>query len=93
MKSKTTDRFWKCYAELPIIIKKQAKEAYRLFITDPYYPGLHFKRVHSTRPIFSVRITKDYRAVGILLQNNEIIWFWAGSHPEYDNLLKQLRKA
>lgn len=35
MKSKTTDRFWKCYAELSIIIKKQVKEAYKLFVTDP----------------------------------------------------------
>ena len=66
MNSKTTERFWKCYCELPGTIKKQAKEAYKQFQEDPYYPSLHFKQVHSTRPVFSVRITKDYRAVGII---------------------------
>ena len=92
MKSTTTDRFWRCYAELPVTTKKQAKEAYKLFLGDPYYPSLHFKRVHSTRPIFSVRITRDYRAVGIL-QDNEIIWFWIGSYSAYSKLLKKLKNA
>jgi len=90
MNSRTTERFWKCYAELPIAIKKRAKKAYKQFQEDPYYPSLHFKQVHSTRPIFSVRITKDYRAVGII-QEEDIIWFWIGTHSEYSNLLKQLR--
>ena len=90
MISKTTERFWKCYTYLPATIRKQAKKAYKQFQTDPYYPSLHFKQVHSTRPIFSVRITKDYRAVGII-HGADIIWFWIGSHSEYNNLLKQLR--
>jgi len=90
VKSKTTDRFWKSYDELPVEIKKQARKAYRLFQQNPYYPSLHFKRIYSTRPIFSVRISKNYRAVGIV-QGNEIIWFWAGSHSEYDKLVKSMR--
>lgn len=90
MNSKTTDRFWKCHVGLPDKIKKQAKEAYQKFINDPYHPSLHFKRIHSTRPIFSVRITIDYRAIG-LLKNNEIIWFWIGSHSEYEKMIKMLR--
>lgn len=80
MKSKTISRFWKYYAELPKVIQKQAKEVYKLFMVDPFHPSLHFKRIHSSRPIFSVRITKDYRAVGII-QNNEIIWYWIGLVP------------
>jgi len=89
MKSTTTDRFWRCYAELPALARKQAKGTYKLFLRNPYYLSLHFKRVHSTRPIFSVRITIDYRAVGIL-QDNEIIRFWIGSHSEYNKLLDKL---
>jgi hypothetical protein len=89
--SKTTDRFWKCYTELPVEIKKSSKQAYKLFIQNPYHPGLHFKRIHSQRPVFSVRISKNYRAVGIQ-QNNELIWFWIGSHREYEKLLVQMRK-
>jgi hypothetical protein len=69
---------------------KQVKQAHKLFLRDPYYSSLYFKRVHSTRPIFLIRITRDYRAVGIL-QDNEIIWFWIGSHSEYSKLLKRLR--
>ncbi|MGM0368754.1 MAG: hypothetical protein ACQEP2_09370 [Actinomycetota bacterium] len=42
--------------------------------------------------MFSLRISKDYPAVGIQ-QNNQIIWFWLGSHNDYDNLLKKIRSA
>ena len=62
MKSLTNEHFWKCYADLPQDIRRQAREAYDLFTKDPYYPSLHFKRIHSTRPIFSARISMDYRA-------------------------------
>jgi hypothetical protein len=90
MISKTNEHFWKCYHQLPESIKKEAKKAYRQFKKAPDYPGLRFKRIHSTRPIFSLRITKDYRAVGIQ-QDNYIIWFWIGSHSDYDSILNQLR--
>jgi len=90
MISRTTDRFWRCYRELPEEIKAEAKEAYKKFKRNPYYPGLRYKRIHSTRPIFSLRIRKNYRAVGIQ-QDKEIIWFWIGSHADYEKLLNQLR--
>lgn len=90
MKSRTTNKFWKCYNDLPVEIKEKARETYQQFQKDPYHPGLHFKRIHSNRPIFSVRISKDYRAVGII-QNNEIIWFWIGTHSDYDKLISTLK--
>jgi mRNA-degrading endonuclease RelE of RelBE toxin-antitoxin system len=92
MISHTTERFRKLYENLPKQIREQANQAYSQFKSDPYHPGLHFKRIHSSRPIYSVRITKDYRAVGVQ-QDNEIIWFWIGSHSDYDKLLNQLRHA
>lgn len=92
MKSSTTNRFWKCYDGLPEEVKKKAKDAYGLFTNDPYYPSMHFKRIHSTRPIFSIRITKDFRAAGIL-EGDEITWFWIGSHKECDILIKRLRNT
>ena len=90
MNSNTTEHFWKCYAELPLTIRKSAKEAYKQFLRDPYYPSLHFKQIHSTRPVFSVRITKNYRAIGII-QGEDILWFWIGAHADYNKILKQLR--
>jgi hypothetical protein len=92
MKSTSTHRFWRCYDALPTEVRKQAKRAYRLFAENPYYPSLHFKRIHSTRPIFSVRINIAYRSIGII-EGDEITWFWIGSHPEYETLIKKLRSA
>ncbi|MGM0568328.1 MAG: hypothetical protein ACQESB_03820 [Elusimicrobiota bacterium] len=86
MKSKTTDQFWACYNKLPKKIQARAQNAYNIFLRTPYYPSLHFKRVHSTRPIFSIRISRDYRAIGVM-KEDKIIWFWIGSHADYNKLL------
>ena len=88
MISHTNSSFWKLYSKLPQNIRQIAKKQYQLFATDPYHASLHFKRVHSTRPIYSARITRNYRAVGIL-EDNIIVWFWVGSHDDYDKLLKR----
>ncbi len=88
MISHTNNVFWKGYSKLPSDIKDIAKKQYKLFAFDPYHASLHFKRVHSSKPIYSARINRAYSAVGIL-NNNIIIWFWIGSHDDYDKLLKQ----
>ena len=87
MTSHTNNAFWKGYSKLPQHIKDIARKQYKLFSYDPYHASLHFKRVHSTKPIYSARINRAYRAVGILNENT-IIWFWIGSHDDYDKLLK-----
>ena len=92
MKSKATPKFWKCYKQVPLDVQKRAKEAYALFQKDPWYPSLRFKRVHSNLPVYSVRITKNYRAVGIMKEDG-IVWFWVGTHSDYDSLLKQMKSA
>jgi len=68
-------------------VQKQAIAAYRLFRRDPRHPSLHFKRVHPTQPIMSVRIGGDYRAVGIQREPGAILWFWIGPHEQYETLL------
>ena len=92
MKSHTTEKFRKLFSQLPDEIRQQAKETYQQFGKDPYHPGLRFKRIHSVRSIYAVRISKDYRALGVR-RNNEIIWFWIGSHSDYDKMLKDLRTS
>jgi mRNA-degrading endonuclease RelE of RelBE toxin-antitoxin system len=89
MISKTTTKFWKYYEKLPDEIKEKSREIFEFFQKDPFHPSLHFKRVHSSKPIFSIRITKNYRAIGIL-EKNEIIWFWIGNHEEYEKIFKRL---
>jgi len=87
--SHTTKGFWKLHQTLPDQIQRQAKAAYRKFQQDPYQAGLQFKQVHQVKLIFSARISRDYRAVGIK-SSDEIVWFWIGSHSDYDNLLSRL---
>jgi mRNA-degrading endonuclease RelE of RelBE toxin-antitoxin system len=89
VKSRTTGRFRKAYIRLPKHVQKQARDAYQDFKRDPFHPALQFKRVHSSKPVYSVRVSLDYRAVGIMT-GDEIVWFWVGSHGDYDRLLKQL---
>jgi len=89
MTSKTTRRFRQALAELPERIRQQARVAYRLFRRDPQHPGLRFKRVCIVQPIYSVRISRDYRALGVV-DGKEIVWFWIGSHADCDRLLDQL---
>jgi hypothetical protein len=50
---------------------------------------LRFKKVHFSLPIYSVRIDLDWRAVGVLA-GDEVVWFWIGSHADYERLLRQL---
>ncbi len=89
MRSYTTERFRKLFAELPLPVRQQAREAYRFFKENPNHPGLQFKKVHRTKPIYSARVNVNYRVLGIL-DNDEIVWFWIGPHAEYDKLLSRL---
>jgi hypothetical protein len=87
--SHATGKFWKLYLDLPTDIRKQANIAYSQFKNNPYHPSLQFKRIHSAKPIYSVRINIDYRAVGIV-NGIEVVWFWIGSHREYEKILQRL---
>ncbi|MCY3739845.1 MAG: hypothetical protein OXH00_02360 [Candidatus Poribacteria bacterium] len=89
MNSKTTSSFRDMLATLPRQIRQSARETYTLFNLNPNHPSLQFKKVHNTRPIYSVRINVDYRAVGEI-DENDIIWFWIGPHREYEKLLRRI---
>jgi len=74
---------------LPTDVQERARKAYALFSTDPQHPSLRFKRVHTTLPIHSVRVSGGYRAVGTI-DGDVIVLFWVGSHADYDKLLKEV---
>jgi hypothetical protein len=61
-----------------------------LFIENPRHPSLRFKQVHSVLPVYSARVSLDYRAAGVL-EGDTVIWFWVGIHGEYEKLLKSMR--
>jgi hypothetical protein len=54
--------------------------------TIPVYGFAKFTHV---APIYSARINMDYRVVGVR-DADSIVWFWIGSHTDYDHLLSQL---
>ena len=91
MISHTTKRFRALFDEMPAEVRNQARRAYRLFQDNPNYPSLRFKPVHATQPIYSVRIGQGYRAVGVV-SGEEIVWYWIGSHADYDRLLDDMRR-
>lgn len=86
MKSHINERFLSLLRELPDHVKQQARKAYQLFQEDPTHPSLQFKLVNAKERLYSVRISRRYRALGFM-EDGEIIWFWIGTHSEYDRLL------
>ena len=92
MESRANKRFWEAFKKLPLSIQKRAKRNYRIWKKDPFHPSLHFKKlVIPGKSIYSVRIGISWRALGVK-QGNCIIWFWIGSHEDYNSLVSQLRK-
>ena len=89
MKSRTTRSFRRAFKRLPAEIQDRAREAYRMFQSDPSHPGLQFKKIPPFDAIYSARVSRDYRAV-CTLADDVAIWFFIGSHADYDRLLSTL---
>jgi len=85
MKSRTLPSFWKLYRKLPAEIRREARAAYRQFTANPQHPGLYFHRLFNDPAFWSVRVTRDYRAVGIL-SGDTITWVWIGIHDDFDRM-------
>ncbi len=79
--------FWVCFNSLPASIQQQAQEKYHLWQQDAFNAALHFKPLFAD--VWSVRINQAYRALG-RRKGILIVWFWIGTHAEYDQVLKRL---
>ena len=82
MKSKAAASFWRCYDGLPASVRKQALKDFRLRLTHPEYPSLHFKPFK--RAFWSARVGIHYRAVGYYRDSQTFVWTWIGTHEEYN---------
>ncbi len=82
-------RFRRQFAQLPNRIQEQSRRAYRQFKSDPVHPSLEFKKLPPHVDIWSLRINNNYRAVG-QREGETIIWFFIGTHAEYDALLTRM---
>ncbi len=89
MTSQLTDDFHKFSRNLPNRIQQQARKNYKRWKQNPFHPSLEFKQVHQVKPIYSVRVSIGWRALG-LKQGNKVTWFWIGSHADYNKLIAKL---
>ena len=89
MRSFTTRGFWKCFDTLPQNVQELAIKSYRIWRENPVHPSLRFRSVHPTLPIYSVRISGGFRAVGVK-HNDAIVWYWIGTHSEYERIIRGL---
>lgn len=89
MLPKTTERFRKSFKKLPLDIQQKARKSFNLWQENIQHKSLKFKKIHKEKEIYSIRITLGYRAVGVI-DKKEMIWFWIGSHSNYDKLIKNL---
>ena len=90
MRSELTDEFIQCFADLPNRVKKTAQKNCKLWQQNPSHPSLEFKKLNTKPPAYSVRAGIGWRAVGVMKDPDTIVWFWIGSHSNYDKLLKNL---
>lgn len=72
------------YQRLPQDVQDLADENFELLKSDPRHPSLHLKRVGS---IWSVRVGRSWRALAVR-DGDDFIWYWIGSHAEYDRYLR-----
>lgn len=85
MNHRATPRFWHYYRQLPDSVQRLADRCYETLKRDPHHSSLHFKKVGRFR---SVRVGLHYRALAVE-QDTDLVWFWIGSHADYDSLLSR----
>jgi len=71
------------YGKLPESVRALADKNYALLKENPRHPSLQFKKVGR---LWSVRVGLQYRALAAEV-GDDLVWFWIGSHRDYDRLI------
>ena len=91
MKYFANPSFWDCYQKLPREIQKLADENFKLLKRDSRHPSLHLKHVFvkqgKVNRYWSARVGIKYRTLAVEVAEG-LIWFWIGTHVEYDKLIQ-----
>jgi mRNA-degrading endonuclease RelE of RelBE toxin-antitoxin system len=83
VKHLATPAFWEAYQKLPESVRTLADKNYALLKENPRHPSLQLKKVGR---FWSVRVGSRYRALAVE-DHQSLIWFWIGSHADYDALV------
>ena len=88
MTSRAQENFWRCFDNLPADVQQQARERFHLWQKDAFNAALHFKPLLGD--VWSLRVNQQYRALA-RRKGSLVVWFWIGTHGDYDDLVKRLR--
>ena len=77
--------FWQAYEALPAHVRALADKNYELLKADPQHPSLQLKKIGR---FWSARVGLRYRALAVEVDGG-LLWFWIGSHADYDRLIDQ----
>ena len=80
----TSPSFWTAYESLPTSIQDLADQNYAMLKANLQHPSPRFKKVGRYG---AVRAGLHYRALSVEVDEG-LLWFWIGSHAEYDRLIK-----
>ncbi len=85
MTHRASPRFWRCHEALSDDLKHLAEKSFALLKQDARHPSLQLKRVGR---FWSVRVGLHHRALAVE-QAKDLVWFWIGTHADYDKLVGQ----
>ncbi len=92
-RNRTTRRFRELFAALPKTIQALTRRACVLFDKSPEHRSLRLhqlKETHGgqhTAKSYSVSITMQYRAIFVVGEDGVNIWYWIGTHGDYDKFI------
>ncbi len=92
MRSFTSPEFRDEYRKLPADVRRDARAAYQLFQRDPFVRSLYFKEMYPKKSIWSARTALGYRVLERRVEDDRIIWFWIGTHADYDTWFRRFKR-
>ena len=81
--------FWMMYEKLPNDTKRLADETFSLLKEDPKNTSLQLTKVGR---YWSIRIGEKYRALGVEVDKDGLLWCWIGSYSEYNDFVAEINK-
>lgn len=83
MNHRASPSFWARYEQLPAEVRHTANQAFELLKRNRRHPSLHFKKLDD---VWSARAGLHHRALAVEVPGG-FLWFWIGTHAEYDRIV------
>ncbi len=86
-----TQRFKQLFVQLPEHVQELAKVQFERFRQNPAHPSLRLHQLHWNRRSsllpnsWSVTVGMQYRVI-FCIRGNVNVWYWIGTHADYDQL-------